>query len=240
MASTPHSNVRKHKKKNRHECLKMNNKSDQGWKKGISFLTMSYSIAFVLFSIRYAWNPASHWEPVLNKNYIKNDQFSFLTSLQKHHYTVERLSMFHILPLKEQSSKKKVAIFCWYSESSWKMEYFLFLQHVLKRCSFRDKIQDKFVYYNENMYTNWIFKRNYLENYNDSEHAVKTKNAPFFMNFPNINRTWATFFLLDWSFKTNFRTILPHLNFFPVLVDIQWWVNQLFVVDKSNSPSWSH
>ena len=30
------------------------------------------------------------------------------------------------------------------------------------------------------------FKRNYLENYNDSEHAVKTKNASFFMNFPNI------------------------------------------------------
>ena len=28
-----------------------------------------------------------------------------------------------------------------------------------------------------------IFKRNYLENYNDSEGAVKTKNAPFFMNF---------------------------------------------------------
>ena len=38
------------------------------------------------------------------------------------------------------------------------------------------------------------FKRNYLENYNDSEHAVKTKNAPFFIKFPNINKTWATFF----------------------------------------------
>jgi hypothetical protein len=32
------------------------------------------------------------------------------------------------------------------------------------------------------------FKRNYLEKYNDSEHAVKTKNAPFFMNFPSINK----------------------------------------------------
>src|SRR3954464_12870759 len=31
------------------------------------------------------------------------------------------------------------------------------------------------------------FKRNYLENYKDSEHAVKTKNAPFFMIFPNIS-----------------------------------------------------
>src|SRR6185312_13957617 len=31
------------------------------------------------------------------------------------------------------------------------------------------------------------FKRNHLENYNDSEHAVKTKNAPSFMIFPNIS-----------------------------------------------------
>src|SRR3954470_20194577 len=31
------------------------------------------------------------------------------------------------------------------------------------------------------------FKRNYLKNYNDSEHAVKTKNASFFMIFPNIS-----------------------------------------------------
>src|SRR3569833_1363555 len=31
------------------------------------------------------------------------------------------------------------------------------------------------------------FKRNYLENYNNSEHAVKTKNGPFFMIFPNIS-----------------------------------------------------
>src|SRR5690349_13402206 len=37
------------------------------------------------------------------------------------------------------------------------------------------------------------FKRNYLENYNDSEHAVKTKNAPFFMVFPNINKNGQLF-----------------------------------------------
>ena len=30
------------------------------------------------------------------------------------------------------------------------------------------------------------FTCNYLKNYNDSEHAVKTKNASFFMIFPNI------------------------------------------------------
>ena len=44
------------------------------------------------------------------------------------------------------------------------------------------------------------FKRNYLENYNDSEHAVKTKNASFFMIFPNISFSYDCN-LLDWSFK---------------------------------------
>ena len=47
------------------------------------------------------------------------------------------------------------------------------------------KNSKKFVYYNEELVQN--FKRNYLENYNDSEHAVKTKNAPFFMIFPHIS-----------------------------------------------------
>ena len=27
---------------------------------------------------------------------------------------------------------------------------------------------------------------NYLENYNESEFTIKAKDAPFFMNFPNI------------------------------------------------------
>ena len=34
------------------------------------------------------------------------------------------------------------------------------------------------------------FTRDSLENYNDSEHGVKTKNAPFFMNVPNIYKLW--------------------------------------------------
>jgi hypothetical protein len=42
------------------------------------------------------------------------------------------------------------------------------------------------VYYNENMNSNSNFKHNYFENYNDSEVAVKAKNAPFFMIFSNI------------------------------------------------------
>ena len=37
------------------------------------------------------------------------------------------------------------------------------------------------------------FTRNSLKNDNDSEHAVKRKNAPFFMNFPNINKNWQLF-----------------------------------------------
>jgi hypothetical protein len=37
------------------------------------------------------------------------------------------------------------------------------------------------------------FKRNFLENYNDSGYAVKIKNAPFFMNFPNISKNGQLF-----------------------------------------------
>jgi hypothetical protein len=51
------------------------------------------------------------------------------------------------------------------------------------------------------LYTNSNFKRNYLENYNDSENAVKTKNAPFFMIFPNISFFLYGCKLLDWSFN---------------------------------------
>ena len=52
------------------------------------------------------------------------------------------------------------------------------------KIDFSSKNSNKFVYYNENVNN---FKRNYLENDNDLEHAVKTKNAPFFMIFPNIS-----------------------------------------------------
>ena len=34
------------------------------------------------------------------------------------------------------------------------------------------------------------FKRDYFDNGNDSEFTVKTNNAPFFMNFPNIYKLW--------------------------------------------------
>ena len=58
----------------------------------------------------------------------------------------------------------------------------------------------KFVYYNENMNANSSFKRNFLKNYNDSEVDVKTKNAPFFMNFPNISFLYGVF--SGWTGKT--------------------------------------
>jgi hypothetical protein len=57
----------------------------------------------------------------------------------------------------------------------------------------------RFVYYNERHRNS--FERNFLENYNASEDAVKTKNDSFFMNFPNFNKNGATFFPLDWSFN---------------------------------------
>ena len=38
--------------------------------------------------------------------------------------------------------------------------------------------------------SNRKFIRNYLENDNDSEFTVKTKNAPFFINFSNIHKLW--------------------------------------------------
>jgi hypothetical protein len=52
---------------------------------------------------------------------------------------------------------------------------------------FSQKIQKSLCITTKSLYTNSNFKRNYLENYNDLEHAVKTKNAPFFMIFPNIS-----------------------------------------------------
>jgi hypothetical protein len=58
---------------------------------------------------------------------------------------------------------------------------------ICAKIDFPAKNSKKFVYYNEELVTTSNFKRNYLENYNDSEHAVKTKNAPFFMIFPNIS-----------------------------------------------------
>ena len=43
-----------------------------------------------------------------------------------------------LLSLKDQSSNLQPYETVIYSERSWKMEHFLFLRHVLNRCSFRD------------------------------------------------------------------------------------------------------
>src|SRR3569623_1589153 len=58
---------------------------------------------------------------------------------------------------------------------------------LMQKSIFLQKIQKSLCITTKSLYTNSNFKRNYLKNYNDSEHAVKTKNAPFFMIFPNIS-----------------------------------------------------
>jgi hypothetical protein len=69
------------------------------------------------------------------------------------------------------------------------------------------------------------FKRNYLENYNDSEFTVKTKNAPFFMNFLNINKKLATF--PHWSFN---RTCLSRSYYREDIQQIHYAIEQARVV----------
>ena len=71
------------------------------------------------------------------------------------------------------------------------------LKKSMQKSIFLQKIQKSLCITTKSMNN---FKRNYLENYNDSKDSIKTKNAPFFMNFSNINKM-ATFFPLDWSFK---------------------------------------
>jgi hypothetical protein len=60
-----------------------------------------------------------------------------------------------------------------------------FYENLKYWCKNRLKIQKGLCITTKSLYTNSNFKRNYLENYNDSEHVVKTKNALFFMIFPN-------------------------------------------------------
>jgi hypothetical protein len=65
----------------------------------------------------------------------------------------------------------------------------------LLQCSFYENLKNRLKIQKGLCITTktYNFKRNYLKNYNDSEHAVKTKNTPFFTNFLNINKTWQLF-----------------------------------------------
>ena len=67
---------------------------------------------------------------------------------------------------------------------SYKKIATMFILWKFKKSIFTQKIQKSFCTTTKSLYK---FKRNYLENYNDSERAVKTKNASFFMIFPNIS-----------------------------------------------------
>ena len=72
----------------------------------------------------------------------------------------------------------------------------------MKKSNFSQKIQKVCLLQQRACTQIQNFKRNYLENYNDSEHVVKTKNAPFFMNFPKSTKM-ANFPPppLDWLFN---------------------------------------
>ena len=80
-----------------------------------------------------------------------------------------------------------------------KLLQYSFYENWKNRCKnhFSAKNSKKLCITTKSLYTNSNFKRNYLENYNDSEVVVKTKNAPFFMIFPNIS-----FFLMIVNYWT--------------------------------------
>ena len=67
---------------------------------------------------------------------------------------------------------------------------------LMQKSIFLQKIQKSWCITTKSLYTNSNFKRNYLENYNDTEHAVKTKNA----HSEYIIFSYGCK-LLDWSFK---------------------------------------
>jgi hypothetical protein len=65
------------------------------------------------------------------------------------------------------------------------------------------KIQKSLCITMKSMNTNSNFNRNFLENYNDSEVVVKTKNAPFFMDFLNISFLYR--FFSEWTGPFNLK-----------------------------------
>src|SRR4051812_35946613 len=106
-------------------------------------------------------------------------------------YNFWRILKFHVYYNENMSTVKiRQKIYIQKVHKKWSI---LSFYDILNRCSFRKNCVRSWrflkfcVYYRENMNENSNFKRNFLENYNDSEHAVKTKNAPFFIIFPNIS-----------------------------------------------------
>jgi hypothetical protein len=67
----------------------------------------------------------------------------------------------------------------------------------MQKSIFPQKIQKSLCITTKSLHINSNFKHNYLENYNDSEGAVKTKNAPFFIIFPNIS--FCHMIVTDWA-----------------------------------------
>ena len=119
------------------------------------------------------------------------------------------------------------------------MEHFLFLRHVLNRCSFWDNCVWKLNLcscFRCNTQISQItnFKLDYLDN--DLEVAVKTKNTPFFMIFPNISFLHRVFFRVDYS-SINFYLV----NCFESAIAKKSYIwgltfSQFIVINWSRSP----
>src|SRR6185312_5333325 len=92
-----------------------------------------------------------------------------------------------------------VILFISFSYKNCYNVHFIKILKIDAKIDFSAKNSNKFVYYKEELVTNSKFQTQFLENYNDSEHDVKTKNAPFFMIFPNIS--FFHMVVTDWSFK---------------------------------------
>src|SRR4051812_37144213 len=78
----------------------------------------------------------------------------------------------------------------------------------MQKSIFLHKIQKSLCITTKSLYTNSNVKHNYLENYNDSEDAVKTKNAPFFMIFPNIS--FVHMIITYWTGLLSHRTTVAY------------------------------
>ena len=108
-------------------------------------------------------------------------------------------TLIHVFVLITQNKLDNFGVILLFSFSYKKCYNVLFmkLEKSMQKSIFPQKIQKSLCITTKGLYTNSNFKRNYLENYYDSDHAVISKNAPFLMIFPNIS-----FFHMDVTDRT--------------------------------------
>ena len=85
---------------------------------------------------------------------------------------------------------------------------------------FKAKNSKKFDYYNENMSRIHIFKCIYLDEANDSDDVVKTKNTQFFMIFSNIS-----FFHMIVNYWTGSLNLVWERNFYTACLIIMLFID---------------